>query len=66
MKNGNTACSRSSAPFYTVTYYIKWVTTSWIDGKTLIKSYSNQIGYYKTSKVHIQNASFYTNKNLFK
>ena len=24
-------CSRSSDPFNIVTYYIKWVTTSWID-----------------------------------
>ena len=27
-----TVCPRSSAPFYIVTYYIKWVTTSWTDG----------------------------------
>ena len=24
-----TVCQRSSDPFYLVTYYIKWVTTSW-------------------------------------
>ena len=24
-------CSRSLDPFYIVTYYIKWVKTSWID-----------------------------------
>ena len=24
-----TVCPRSSDPFYVVTYYIKWVTTSW-------------------------------------
>ena len=24
-----TVCPRSSDPFYIVTYYIKWVTTSW-------------------------------------
>ena len=24
-----TVCPRSSVPFYTVTYIIKWVTTSW-------------------------------------
>ena len=23
---------RSSAPFYVVTYFIKWVTISWTDG----------------------------------
>ena len=26
---GHTVCPRSSDPFYIVTYYIKWVTTSW-------------------------------------
>ena len=31
-----TACLRSSAPFYIVTYYIKWVTTSWTDLETNI------------------------------
>ena len=25
----STVCPRSSDPFYIVTYYIKWVTTSW-------------------------------------
>ena len=25
----NTMCPRSSNPFYIVSYYIKWVTTSW-------------------------------------
>ena len=24
-----TVCPRSSDPFYVVSYYIKWVTTSW-------------------------------------
>ena len=28
-KNVNTGCSRSSDPVYIVTYYIKWVTSSW-------------------------------------
>ena len=27
-----TVCPRSSDPFCIVTYYIKWVTTSWTDG----------------------------------
>ena len=31
-----TVCPRSCDPFYIVTYYIKWVTTSWTDGRTLI------------------------------
>ena len=26
-----TVCPRSSGPFYVVTYYIEWVTTSWTD-----------------------------------
>ena len=25
-------CPRSSDPFYVVTYYKKWITTSWTDG----------------------------------
>ena len=25
----HTVCPRSSDPFYVVTYYVKWVTTSW-------------------------------------
>ena len=26
-----TVCPRSSDPFYIITYYMKWVTTSWTD-----------------------------------
>ena len=29
----STVCPRSSYPFYLVTYYIEWLTTSWTDGK---------------------------------
>ena len=29
VKNPGTVCPGSSDPFYVVTYYIKWVTTSW-------------------------------------
>ena len=29
---GCTVCPGSSDPFYMVTYYIKWVATSWTDG----------------------------------
>ena len=29
----NTICPRSSAPFYTVNYYIKWVTPCWTYNK---------------------------------
>ena len=28
-----TVCPKSSVPFYIVTYYIKWVTTSWTYNK---------------------------------
>ena len=28
-----TICPKSSDPFYIVTYYIKWVTTSWTHSK---------------------------------
>ena len=27
--NEPSVCPRSSDPFYVVTYYLKWVTTSW-------------------------------------
>ena len=27
-----TECPRSSDPFYTVTFYVNWATTSWTDG----------------------------------
>ena len=37
-----TVCPRSSDTFYMVTYYIKWVTTSWIDG----------ISTNRTAKMH--------------
>ena len=29
IKNYDTVCPRSSDPIYIVSYYIKWVTTSW-------------------------------------
>ena len=31
--NNHTVCPRSSDPFYIVTYYIEWVSTSWTDSK---------------------------------
>ena len=31
-----TVCPRSNDPFYIVSYYIKWVTTSWTDGSILM------------------------------
>ena len=33
-----TVCPGSSDPFYIVTYYIKWVTTSWTYSITAYKS----------------------------
>ena len=32
-----TVCPGSSDPFYIVTYYIKWVTTSWTHGMLVVK-----------------------------
>ena len=43
MKQGSkvyTVCPRSSDPFYIVTYYIKWVTTSWTDSNIIIHNIS--------------------------
>ena len=38
---GYTVCPRSSDPFYIISYYIKWVTTSWTNSKTKYeKSYT--------------------------
>ena len=34
-----TVCPRSNDTFYIVTYYIKWVTTFWIDGNSYVFSY---------------------------
>ena len=36
----NEVCPRSSDPFYVVTYYLKWVTTSWTDGIKTIRERS--------------------------
>ena len=33
--NKYTVCPRSSDPLYVVTYYIKWVTTSWTDSTSV-------------------------------
>ena len=35
MKDVNTVCPRSSDPFCVVTYFMKWVATSWTDGTAL-------------------------------
>ena len=34
---GYTVCPRSSDPFYVVTYYINWVTTSWTYCRILLR-----------------------------
>ena len=42
-----TVCPRSGDPSYIVTYYIKWVTTSWTDGIEFFLSNSIQwVDYY--------------------
>ena len=33
----DTMCPRSSYPFYILTYFMKWVTTSWTDGTYTLK-----------------------------
>ena len=43
----HTMCPRSSDPFYIVTYYIIWVTTSWTHGKSDAGSlFHVDAGYY--------------------
>ena len=37
----HTVCPGSSDPFYIVTYYIKWVTTSWTD--SIVSNYINWV-----------------------
>ena len=44
-----TVCPRSSGPFYVVTYYIKWVTTSWTHS-TLLYYNSKKPGYVRGKK----------------
>ena len=43
-------CPRSSEPFYTVTYYIKWVTTSWTDGISQAKRKNKYNRYFNTRR----------------
>ena len=38
-----TVCPRSCDPFYIVSYYIKWVTASWIYSNDIIDNYLNQL-----------------------
>ena len=43
IRSKQTVCQRSSDPLYIVTYYIKWVTTSWTDGIFYIPSAVEQM-----------------------
>ena len=36
-----TVCPGSSDPFHTLSYYIKWVTTSWTHSKTIFKMHEH-------------------------
>ena len=46
----HTVCPGRSDPFYIVTFYIKWVTTSWTDGIWLFFLLSNQQTKFTTKK----------------
>ena len=50
---GHTICPRSNYPFYTVNYYIEWVTTSWTDS-TVIRNGNNWHGFL------VGSSSFFT------
>ena len=39
----DTVCPRSSDPFYVVTYYINWVTTSW--KYTVVSHFISNLNY---------------------
>ena len=42
----NTMCPRSSCPFYSVTYYIKWVTTPWTHSIELFFKFHNKCTFF--------------------
>ena len=46
-KKVDSICPRSSYPSYIVTYYIKWVTTSWIYGSSKMKMYEKIIHLFR-------------------
>ena len=45
-----TVCPGSSDPFFVVTYYIKWFTTSWTDG---INSFMRNVSLIDQKNIHI-------------
>ena len=49
-----TVCPKSSNPFHIVNYYIKWVTTSWTDGK----SYTTPKNYRKVIERKVKQGLF--------
>ena len=44
--NYNTTCPGRSDPFYTVSYYIKWVTNSWTHSTILGQTVKIDLGYF--------------------
>ena len=49
-----TVCPRSSDPFYVVSYYIKWVTTSWTHSMKLRLKYAKKVlPFFFTQQVSI-------------
>ena len=59
-----TVCPRNSEPFYVVTYYIKWVTTSWTYS---IRETGNQINKQKdghTDRKERKTANYHKNNSL--
>ena len=48
----STVCPRSSDPFYTVSYYIEWVTTFWTFSKGLNGRQILHMQYYKEDFVN--------------
>ena len=55
----STVCPRNRDPFYIVTYYIKWITTSWTDGITANVLYKHMLGTYEKKKKEKMYALFY-------
>ena len=49
-----TICPRISDPFYGVTYYKKWITTSWTDSKKNIHRFLISVRYIKSEVKSIE------------
>ena len=56
--NHGTVCPKNSDPFYIVTYYIKWVTTSWIDGICVSDEWVSYITFQTRTLKKLLVASF--------